>query len=264
MMPTNPPLSGRLLALFGAAAVLLLAACSSMPPGVPPAIADSPWAGASTVAGAAGAAESWRHLRLPGKAEVQFVPVTVDGRHALAATSEAAASVVRRKVRVEPQALGLVRFSWKVPGLIAGADLAAREADDAPVRIVLAFEGDRSRFSARDAMLAELVRAVTGEEMPYATLMYVWANKRSVGSLVHSPRTGRIRKIVAESGPGRLGQWLDYERDVRADFERAFGEPPGPLVGIAVMTDSDNTGASVKAWYGPVRMVSRSGAQRAD
>ncbi len=165
-------------------------------------------------------------MRLPGKAEVRFVPVTLDGRHALAATADAAASVVRRKVRVEPQALGRVRFSWKVPELIADADLASRHADDAPVRIVLAFEGDRSRFSAKDAMLAELVRAVTGEEMPYATLMYVWGNERPAGSVVHSPRTSRIRKIVVESGPARLDQWLDYERDVRADFERAFGEPP--------------------------------------
>ncbi|HYD76799.1 MAG TPA: DUF3047 domain-containing protein [Ramlibacter sp.] len=234
-----------------------------MPPAVPPTIADSPWAGASTVAGVVGSADAWRHWRLPGKAEVRFVPVTVNGRHALAASADAAASVVRRKVRVEPEALGLVRFSWKVPELIAGADLAAREVADAPVRIVLTFDGDRSRFSAKDAMLAELVRAVTGEEMPYATLMYVWANQQPVDSLVHSPRTGRIRKIAAESGPARLGQWLDYERDVRADFERAFGEPPGPLVGIAVMTDSDNTRTSVKAWYGPVRLESRGDAQAA-
>lgn len=262
MMSTKPHSPKRTAALFWPAAVLL-AACTSVPPAAPPTIADSPWARASTLEGAPGSVEAWRHLRLPGKAEVRFVPVTVDGRHALAATSDAAASVVRRKVRVEPGALGMLRFSWKVPELIAGADLTARQADDAPVRIVLAFDGDRSRFSARDAMLAELVRAVTGEEMPYATLMYVWANQRPVGSLVHSPRTGRIRKIVAESGPGRLGRWLDYERDVRADFERAFGEPPGPLVGMAIMTDSDNTGTSVKAWYGPVRMVPRGGVQAA-
>jgi hypothetical protein len=85
--------------------------------------------------------------------------------------------------------------------------------------------------------------------------MYVWCNKRPPGTVVTSPRTDRIRKMVLESGPGRLNQWLDYERDIRADFERAFGEAPGALVGIAIMTDSDNTRSATKAWYGPVRVT---------
>jgi hypothetical protein len=140
-----------------------------------------------------------------------------------------------------------------VPQLIAEADMALREADDSPVRIMLAFEGDRSRLSPRDALLSELMRTLTGEEMPYATLMYVWCNQRAPGTVIRSPRTDRIRKLVLESGPGKLNRWLDYERDIRADYERVFGEPPGALVGIAIMTDSDNTRSLAKAWYGPVR-----------
>ena len=79
---------------------------------------------------------------------------------------------------------------------VRSVSAAARDADDAPVRLVLAFEGDRSRFSAKNAMLSELARALTGEEMPYATLMYVWCNKRAPGTVVRNPRTDRIRKLV--------------------------------------------------------------------
>jgi hypothetical protein len=103
-------------------------------------------------------------------------------------------------------------------------------------------------------MLAELSRLMTGEEMPYATLMYVWSKTRPVGSLINSPRTSRIRKLVIESGPGNLGQWVDHVRDVRADYERAFGEPPGALIGVAIMTDTDNTRSRARAWYGPVSL----------
>lgn len=102
-------------------------------------------------------------------------------------------------------------------------------------------------------MLSELARALTGEPMPYATLMYVWCNTRAPGSVITNPRTGRIRKLVVESGRGNLNQWLDYERDIRADFIQAFGEPPGALVGIAIMTDSDNTRTTAHAWYGSVQ-----------
>jgi hypothetical protein len=34
-----------------------------------------------------------------------------------------------------------------------------------------------------------------------------------------------------------------------------FGEAPGALVGMAIMTDSDNTRSRAKAWYGPVKVA---------
>jgi len=86
----------------------------------------------------------------------------------------------------------------------------------------------------------------------------VWCNKRKPGTVITNPRTDRIRKLVVESGAGHLNQWLEYERDIRADYERAFGEAPGALVGIAIMTDTDNTRSTAKAWYGPVRLARQS------
>jgi hypothetical protein len=107
-------------------------------------------------------------------------------------------------------------------------------------------------------MLSELSHALTGEPMPYATLMYVWSNTRPVGSVIKSGRTDRIRKLVVESGRNNLNAWLDYERDIAADFEQAFGERPGALVGIGVMTDSDNTRTTAQAWYGAVTLAAAS------
>jgi hypothetical protein len=246
-----------------AAAAIWLAGCASAPErpvesaGV---VHVSPWSAQSGkqahAAPAEGPAEArpWRHMTFPGKTATRFSYARKDGRDAIAVLASSSASMLRRKVRIEPAELRNVRFSWKVPQLIAGADLALRDADDSPVRVVLFFEGDRSRFSARDSMLSELVRTLSGEEMPYATMMYVWCNRREAGSVVASPRTSRVRTVVVESGAQTLGQWLDYERDIRADYERAFGEAPGALVGIGIMSDSDNTQSTAQAWYGPVRL----------
>lgn len=196
----------------------------------------------------------WATQHLPGKRVTQFSPVRMDGRDAMLAQANASASLLRRQTLIPTSELDQVRFSWKVPKLIDHADLALRDTDDSPVRIVLAFEGDRSKWSTKNALLSELSRAITGEELPYATLMYVWCNQRAPGTVVHNPRTDRIRKIVVESGSKNLGQWLDYQRDIKADFERAFGEAPGNLVGIAILTDSDNTKSQTKAYYGPVSL----------
>ena len=237
----------------GALALAMLAGCASVPQVDPPAVAveRSAWAGrAADVA----AGSRWQHYKLPGKQATQFEYARKDGRDTLAVKAESSASMLRRKVRMLPAELGNVRFSWKVPELIAHADMATRDADDSPVRVILAFEGDRARLSAKNSMLSELALALTGEEMPYATLMYVWCNKREPGSVITSARTDRVRTIVVESGPKKLDQWLDYERNINADFQRAFGEAPGALVGIAIMTDSDNTRSTARAWYGPVSL----------
>ena len=77
-----------------------------------------------------------------------------------------------------------------------------------------------------------------------------------MGSVIVNPRTDRVRKLVVESGIGKLKQWVDYERNIRADYQAAFGEEPGALVGIGTMSDSDNTRSTTKAWYGPVTLGS--------
>ena len=243
------------MALF---ALLQLAACSSLTPlPADPAgksgLSPTPWTLASN---GSRNAPAWQHYKLPGKQPSRFSYMRHDGRNTMAVKSESSASMLRQAVRMEPTELTSVRFSWQVPELMAPADMALRETDDSPVRIVLLFEGDRSKFSPKNAMLSELARTLTGEELPYATLMYVWCNTRPAGSVIVNPRTDRVRKLVVESGAGKLKQWVDYERNIRADYQAAFGEEPGALVGIGIMTDSDNTRSTTKAWYGPVTLGS--------
>lgn len=198
---------------------------------------------------------AWHHQTFPGKEPTRYSSGEHGGRPALEADANASASVVRKHVHIAPSELAGLQFSWWVPELLPGADLAVRSQADASARLILAFDGDRSRFSAKDAALSELARALTGEEMPYATLIYVWSNQHPVGSIIPSTRTSRIRKLVVESGPGGLGRWLDYRRDVRADFEQVFGEPPGHLIAVGLMTDADNTRGSTRAWYGPMKFM---------
>lgn len=232
----------------------LLVACASAPPSGTAVVAltDSAWVQASTQAIDQG---PWQPWAMPGKKPGAFDPRTHEGQAALAVEVDAAVAVLRKRVRVEPAQLGAVDFSWWVPALLDGGDLASRDLDDTPVRVVLAFEGDRSRLSARDQMFSELVRSLSGEDLPYATLMYVWSKHRPVGTVIHGPRTDRIRKLVVDSGPQHLGQWRAHRRHLAEDFQRVFGEPAGALVGVGVMSDTDNTRSHARAWYGPIRWV---------
>ncbi|GAP34789.1 DUF3047 domain-containing protein [Piscinibacter sakaiensis] len=206
------------------------------------------------------AAAAWAEVGLPGKRATRYRFVAShDGRPAVAALSEGSASMLRRRLRVEPADLGSIRFDWWVPSLIPSADLRDRDAADSPVRVVLAFDGDHARLSPRNRMMFELAQTLTGEAPPYATLMYVWDNAAPLESVIPGGRSDRIRKIVVDAGPTGLREWRRHERDIARDFERAFGEPPGPLIGVALMTDSDNTVSRAAAYYGSIELLGRGG-----
>lgn len=239
----HPPRAARrLLVTALLVGTLALGACghAPMPPDAAPATAQ--WT------------DGWQPFMLPGKTATDYTAGMADDRWVLHAQSHTSASLYRRAVRVEPEKLGKLSFSWKVAAMPADADVRHSDSEDAGVRVLLAFDGDAASLTPRTRLLFDLMQSLTGEAPPFATLMYVWDGRAEVGSVVLNPRNDRIRKIVLESGPAHAGQWRSYERDVRADFRLAFGEEPGPLIGLAVMTDSDNTRSTAEAWYGEIHL----------
>jgi Protein of unknown function (DUF3047) len=196
----------------------------------------------------------WHPHGLPGKAPTSYRWTVKDGLGAWHAVAQRSASLMRRQLPAEQTAPTRVEFSWWVDELISAADIRQAEADDAPVRVIFAFDGDRAKLSMRNRMLSELAQALTGEPLPYATLVYAWDGRAPLDDVVVSPRSDRIRTVVVESGGRHLKQWRHYQRDLAADFRRAFGEDPGPLMGLAVMTDADNTASRAEAWYGDIRL----------
>ncbi len=197
---------------------------------------------------------NWHSFALPGKRHVVFEPVEVLARPALRVKADSSVSIFRRQFEPTLSQPGRISFSWRVDALPEGADLAAADASDSPVGVVLGFEGDRTRWSPKMHRLSEMSRLLTGEELPYATLVYVWGNREAPGTVVVNPRTDRIRKLVLDSGTRDVGVWRDHVRDVRADFRLVFGEEPGPLRVVALMTDTDNTRSALTAWYGPLEL----------
>ena len=199
-------------------------------------------------------ADDWHDVALPGKEFTRYSWVTKEGRRAIEAQSEQSASMWRMRLNRPAQAVKEVSFSWWVQDLVAQGNVALASREDAPARVLFAFQGDTATLPARTRALYDLAEAITGERPPYATLMYVWDATAPVGTVIVNPRSDRIRKIVIDSGPTELRRWREHRRDLAADFKLAFGEAHGPLAAVAFMTDSDNTSSSARSWYGPVEL----------
>lgn len=200
----------------------------------------------------------WEPMALPGKRSTRYQAERQDGQWVWRAEADRSASMWRHRVRLPADQVGQLRFRWRVDGLIPRAVVADVDLDDAPARVVVAFDGDHSRLSLRNRMLFELAGSLSGEPPPYATLMYVWSDgSHAPGTVLTSPRTDRVRKIVLDAGAQHLRQWRLHERDLAADYQMAFGERPGDILGVALMTDADNTGGRAMAWYGDVALSPR-------
>ena len=163
------------------------------------------------------------------KGETVYRVVADHGNRVLQADSRAAASGLVHQVDLDPRELPVLSWRWKVAGTIAQGDEKTKTGDDYAARVYVIFP---HWFFPKTR-----------------TLNYIWANRLPQGAFLPNAYTGNAMMIAVESGPDKAGQWVSERRDIVADYRLAFGEEPPRIGAIAVMTDTDNTGAAVMAWY---------------
>jgi len=234
------------------ALVVLLGGCASTPR------EGEPWADVQPFsANAAGTDmplgwQPWIINRAKAPTLYQLVKDPGTGQVVLRAAAEHSASGLKQRLEVAPGERPIIAWRWRVVDLITAADNQDRYSEDSPARLMLFFDGDKSTLPAREQMLMETAHMLTGQELPYATLMYVWENRFAPETLLRNNFTRQVKMIVVGTGRDRIGTWKTFQRNYVDDYRRAFGADPGRLVGIGIMTDTDNTGESVEAFYGDI------------
>ncbi|SFO10074.1 Protein of unknown function [Nitrosospira briensis] len=163
----------------------------------------------------------------------RYALASKNGRIVLHADSSAAASGLYREVSIELGETPILNWTWQIGDVLKGADERTRAGDDYAARVYVIFSGGITFWRTR-------------------ALNYVWSNNQPIGADWPNAYTGNARMIAVESGSSRAGQWKSERRDVREDYRRVFGEEPGRVDAVAIMTDTDNTGATATAWYGDI------------
>ena len=212
----------------------------------------------------------WRVAGLPGqsKSGAQAVPTTrfditpIDNRQVLRLQTDASYGNLVHALPGIALAPGTqLRWSWRLEQPLLNADLRQKRGDDSPLKVCLLFDMPLARLSLVDRGVLSLARSVSGEKLPSATLCYVWDNLLPAGTVLNNAYTSRVRMIVLDSGNKRLGQWVSHQRDVAADFKRAFGsdgdkssEGLPALDGVLVGADSDTAGGQSLAYVGDITL----------
>lgn len=195
-----------------------------MPPAPP-----SPQPPAFSRAAPGASPPGWTLHARPGRPATDYRIVQHEGRTVLQAQARNAAAVLRCAFDADPQATPWLAWSWRTDAIIAGATIADPARDDAPLRLMVAFGATR--------------------------LVYAWDGMAALDKSVAHPGSARVHSLVVETGGVRTGQWLAYRRHLVDDHRRAFGEAPGRITAIEVMTDSDDLAGEALAWYGDVTLL---------
>lgn len=178
---------------------------------------------------------AWKERRFRGS--TVYKTLTLDGRRALRASSEESASGFFLKVRVDLEKTPILHWSWRVEVALNELDERTRAGDDYSARIYLI---------RKHPLLFWMTTA----------LNYVWSSSLEKGATWPSAYTNNVRMVAVRSGNSEAGRWIDERRDVRADFRTLFGRNVRYIDGVAVMTDTDNSGGIAVAYYGDIRFAS--------
>ncbi|RMH07009.1 MAG: DUF3047 domain-containing protein [Nitrospirae bacterium] len=175
-----------------------------------------------------------------------------DGTVVVKAESHGSSSGLTRELSIDPREYPIVEWRWKVENLIEKADVTSKAGDDYPARLYITFAYDPRKVGWWERAQFELIKLAYGRYPPLGAINYIWERRTPAGSIVPNPYTDRVQMIVVRSGGQHLNQWLTERRNVYQDYVNAFGEPPSRISGVAIMTDTDNTGESAVAYYGDI------------
>lgn len=200
--------------------------------------------------------DGWEPLEFPNiDRHSRYQLVDDDGEQVVEATTDNGASGLIARVSVEPGDSLTLRWRWKVSNVFEQGDARKKNGDDYPARIYVAFQFEPEEAGFFERAKRKTVEVLFGEELPGNALNYIWANRLPVGEVVANPFTDTTMMVAVNSGADNIGEWVTVERDIVADYKEAFGRIPPKLAGVAIMSDSDNTGESATAWYGDIQLI---------
>lgn len=200
--------------------------------------------------------EGWEPLNLGGaERKTQYSLVKDDGVLVARAESINAASAMFYPIEINLKKTPIVEWRWKIKNTLKKGDALRRDGDDYPARFYVFFDYDASKLSWFERIGYESYYQLYGEYPPLAALNYLWANKLPVGTLVPNIYSERVQMFAVRSGSKKIGQWVTQQRNIYKDYVRAFGEEPPKVLGIAFMTDTDNTGEKATAYFGDIRLL---------
>jgi len=152
-----------------------------------------------------------------------------DGPSCLHLRSVHASFALEHRVDVDPGEMPWLTWRWKVAQLPAGGDFRRASSDDQAAQVLVAFDDKR-------------------------ILTYIWDTSAPKGSMQSASNIPLVHifAVVCQSGAAEANKWIAENRNVAADYERAYGRPSPRVKGLRLQINSQHTDSIAESYFGEV------------
>ena len=188
-------------------------------------------AGAATVledfeqSGTSGLPPKWRATNDDAKTIYRIE--SENGNRFLRARAENQAVQIGLERIFDPKNQPRLKWRWRVHEIPKGADERVKGKHDAAAQVYVVFDN----------------------QIQPRVVKYTWSSSLPVGTQFTSPLYSRNKGIVKRSGQPDSKRWYEEEVNFFEDYKKLFGEEPGKVQGIAILTSSDATKTAAAADY---------------
>ncbi len=222
------------------------------------AFSASPAAFSTTTANQAPA--PWHVVGLPdrlAKPVTQFDLIDLDGAHVLRVKAEKSWGSLVHPMSEAVKPNTTLRWRWRLDQPLAKSDIHAKNTEDGALKVCMSFDMPADNIPSGERTLFKLAQLFTKEKIPTATLCYIWGGKEAIGYEQASLFTARVRFVVLANEGTPLKTWAAKERNIYADFLKAFGQEAvivPALSAIIIGADADNTQGISLGYVGDVQL----------
>jgi hypothetical protein len=168
-----------------------------------------------------------------------YLLTRIDGKQVLVADSRQSASAYYKKIKVDLEKTPILNWSWRKEQSIDPGNELDKNGDDFVARIYVVKSGGLFFWNT-------------------VALNYVWSYQHKRNDTWNNPFAGDKGKMLAQrDASDPQATWFKEQRNVAMDFKALLGKDIRQIDGVAIMTDSDNSGLSARALYGDIYFSSR-------
>ena len=171
--------------------------------------------------------DNWKVRGDENEARVIYRVAEENGNHFLHARAENQGVQIGLTKTFPPKQFPILQWRWRAKQFPPGANEQVLKANDSAAGVYVVF----------DSTL-----------VPRA-IKYVWSSSLPVGAHLTSPVYWRAKIVVLESGSISGEGWRKESVNFYEDYKQLFGDEPGEVKGVALLTDSDTTETVAEADY---------------
>jgi hypothetical protein len=213
-------------------------------------------AGAAEISLATPGSGDWQPLVFRGiSTQTRYTLESVEGAEIARAESNCGASgLVLRLDAIHIDQTPLLSWRWRVDRGLDLLEEQTKAEDDFAARVYMTFELDKDRASTLKKLRHRLAKLIYGETIPGSALNFVWTSRLPTGTVWDNPFEPSAKMIALAQG-AHAG-WRTETVDVATRYRELFDAPIPPLLGLAIMSDSDNSCQRTEARFADFKFLS--------